>query len=46
MALPDFAEFIIGRRYAPTRWLHPGYRIMLIPSPRHDDDVGIPQGTQ
>jgi hypothetical protein len=24
-ALPDFAEFIIGRRYAPTRWLHPGY---------------------
>jgi hypothetical protein len=21
---PDFAEFIIGRRFAPTRWLHPG----------------------
>ena len=21
-----FAEFIIGRRYAPTRWLHPGYK--------------------
>jgi hypothetical protein len=23
--VPDFAEFIIGRRFAPTRWLHPGY---------------------
>src|SRR6266851_2169863 len=24
-AAPDFAEFIIGRRFASTRWLHPGY---------------------
>jgi hypothetical protein len=24
-AVPDFAEFIIGRRFAPTRWLHPDY---------------------
>jgi len=24
---PDFAEFIIVRRFAPTRWLHPGYRL-------------------
>jgi hypothetical protein len=24
-AFPDCAEFIIGRRFAPTRWLHPGY---------------------
>jgi hypothetical protein len=23
---PDFAEPVIGRRFAPTRWLHPGYR--------------------
>jgi hypothetical protein len=23
--VPDFAELIIGRRFAPTRWLHPGY---------------------
>jgi hypothetical protein len=23
--IPDCAEFIIGRRFAPTRWLHPGY---------------------
>src|SRR5450432_2833265 len=22
---PDCAEFIVGRRFAPTRWLHPGY---------------------
>ena len=22
---PDFAEPVIGRRFAPTRWLHPGY---------------------
>jgi len=21
---PDFAEPVIGRRFAPTRWLHPG----------------------
>jgi hypothetical protein len=20
------ARFIIGRRFAPTRWLHPGYK--------------------
>jgi hypothetical protein len=23
--IPDFAEPVIGRRFAPTRWLHPGY---------------------
>jgi anti-sigma factor ChrR (cupin superfamily) len=23
--VPDFAEPVIGRRYAPARWLHPGY---------------------
>jgi hypothetical protein len=23
--LPHYAEFIIGRRCAPTRWLHAGY---------------------
>src|SRR5712692_12086873 len=22
---PDFAEPVIGRRFAPTRWLYPGY---------------------
>jgi len=22
---PDFAEPVIGRRFAPTRWLHPGF---------------------
>src|ERR1700738_2695517 len=22
---PDFAEPVIGRRFAPTRWLNPGY---------------------
>jgi len=22
---PDCAEPVIGRRFAPTRWLHPGY---------------------
>jgi hypothetical protein len=22
---PDFVEPVIGRRFAPTRWLHPGY---------------------
>jgi hypothetical protein len=26
-ANPDCAEFIIGRRFAPTRWLHPGYSV-------------------
>jgi len=25
MLAPDFAEPVIGRRFAPTRWLHPGY---------------------
>jgi len=25
IALPDCAEPVIGRRFAPTRWLHPGY---------------------
>jgi len=25
MKTPDFAEPVIGRRFAPTRWLHPGY---------------------
>jgi hypothetical protein len=24
---PDFAEPVIGRRFAPTRWLHPGYKL-------------------
>jgi hypothetical protein len=23
--LPHSVEFIIGRRFAPTRWLHAGY---------------------
>jgi hypothetical protein len=23
--IPDFAEPVIGRRFAPTRWLHPSY---------------------
>jgi len=23
-AIPDFAEPVIGRRFAPTRWLYPG----------------------
>jgi hypothetical protein len=23
--VPDCAEPVIGRRFAPTRWLHPGY---------------------
>jgi hypothetical protein len=23
--IPDYAEPVIGRRFAPTRWLHPGY---------------------
>src|SRR6267154_3476463 len=26
IAIPDCAEPVIGRRFAPTRWLHPGYR--------------------
>jgi hypothetical protein len=26
-AAPDFAEPVIGRRFAPTRWLHPGYEL-------------------
>ena len=25
--VPDFAEPVIGRRFAPTRWLHPGYDV-------------------
>jgi hypothetical protein len=25
VSAPDFAEPVIGRRSAPTRWLHPGY---------------------
>jgi len=29
MIFPDFAEPVIGRRFAPTRWLHPGYRTEL-----------------
>jgi hypothetical protein len=28
-AIPDCAECIIGRRFAPTRWLHPGYDTTL-----------------
>jgi hypothetical protein len=24
-SFPDFAEPVIGRRFAPTRWRHPGY---------------------
>src|SRR5215216_577033 len=24
---PDYAEPVIGRRFAPTGWLHPGYRL-------------------
>jgi hypothetical protein len=27
-AAPDFAEPVIGRRFAPTRWLHPGYGVL------------------
>jgi hypothetical protein len=27
---PDFAEPVIGRRFAPTRWLHPGYDCLLL----------------
>jgi hypothetical protein len=23
--IPDCAEPVIGRRFAPTRWIHPGY---------------------
>jgi len=26
---PDCAEPVIGRRFAPTRWLHPGYGCLL-----------------
>ncbi len=26
---PHCAEFIIGRRFAPTRWLHAGYEPQL-----------------
>jgi hypothetical protein len=26
---PDCAEPVIGRRFAPTRWLHPGYRLAV-----------------
>src|SRR5665213_1532944 len=25
---PDFAEPVIGRRFAPTRWPHPGYALL------------------
>src|SRR6266508_1659004 len=25
--ISDFAEPVIGRRFAPTRWLHPGYKL-------------------
>jgi len=25
--IPDYAEPVIGRRFAPTRWLHPGFKI-------------------
>jgi hypothetical protein len=25
VVVPDFAEPVIGRRFAPTRWLNPGY---------------------
>jgi hypothetical protein len=31
-AVADFAEFIIGRRFAPTRWLHPAYCVALFSS--------------
>lgn len=24
---PDVTEPVIGRRFAPTRWLHPGYEL-------------------
>ena len=27
---PDCAEPVIGRRFAPTRWLHPGYRLFRV----------------
>ena len=27
---PDVAELVIGRRFAPTRWLHPGSRLDAI----------------
>jgi hypothetical protein len=32
---PDFAEPVIGRRFAPTRWLHPGckaHEIVIAPA--------------
>jgi hypothetical protein len=27
IAVPDYAEFIIGRAFRATRWLRPGYGI-------------------
>jgi hypothetical protein len=30
---PDFAEPVIGRRFAPTRWLHPGYKPSALVAP-------------
>jgi hypothetical protein len=32
--IPDFAEPVIGRRIAPTRWLHPGYDTGILSSRR------------
>ena len=29
---PDFGEPVIGRRFAPTRWLHPGYKVLNQPA--------------
>jgi hypothetical protein len=38
-AIPDFAEFIIGRRFAPTRWLHPQHQCRLAQRRRHDSSA-------
>ena len=31
VADPDFTEPVIGRRFAPTRWLDPGYNVSITP---------------
>ncbi len=35
-AVPHCAEFIIGRRFAPTRWLHAGYKSKIAAAPQYE----------
>jgi hypothetical protein len=40
-AFPDCAEFIIGRRFAPTRWLHPSYGCAALPAVRSRHPISM-----